>query len=480
MTLATTRAVRQSDVGLRPHDGDDRDGSGAARGASPRGHRRRPGCGGARHDRGAHGRVHWRAGDRAACSDAQAVRTVDRAQPGPCMPHTLHVSAIIAAGGRGARFGGAAPKQLLDTRRPPDPAAQRRGASAQRSLVHERRRGAAARPGRRTAPTTCRRLQAACDRRGRRAPPGFGGERLRRASPHAPTSCVIHDAARPLVSDGAHRAHHRGRAEHGAAIAALPRAATRSSAADADGAIVDDAAACARSTWRRRRRRSARDVLRDALALATTCRRDRRGDARRAGRPSACSSSTATRATSKITTPDDLAMAERLLGDVAAAAALRIGNGYDLHRLVAGRPLDPRRRDDSVRQGAARPLGCRRRLSRGHRRDPRRRGRRRHRPALSRTPTPRGRTPTASTCCAAPRRSSARTGFAIVNVDVVVIAQRPKLAPHVDAMRRNAGAGARHRRRAGQRQGQDQRRRRFDGRRRVDRRSRRGARARDR
>jgi 2-C-methyl-D-erythritol 4-phosphate cytidylyltransferase/2-C-methyl-D-erythritol 2,4-cyclodiphosphate synthase len=39
----------------------------------------------------------------------------------------------------------------------------------------------------------------------------------------------------------------------------------------------------------------------------------------------------------KITTPDDLALAEHLLG--AAPAALRIGNGYDLHRLVPGRPL---------------------------------------------------------------------------------------------------------------------------------------------
>jgi 2-C-methyl-D-erythritol 4-phosphate cytidylyltransferase / 2-C-methyl-D-erythritol 2,4-cyclodiphosphate synthase len=39
----------------------------------------------------------------------------------------------------------------------------------------------------------------------------------------------------------------------------------------------------------------------------------------------------------KITTPDDLAIAESLLR--GSAPALRIGNGYDLHRLVAGRPL---------------------------------------------------------------------------------------------------------------------------------------------
>src|SRR3712207_2891361 len=39
----------------------------------------------------------------------------------------------------------------------------------------------------------------------------------------------------------------------------------------------------------------------------------------------------------KITTPDDHAMAEALLGPTGPA--LRIGNGYDLHRLVPGRPL---------------------------------------------------------------------------------------------------------------------------------------------
>ena len=98
-------------------------------------------------------------------------------------------------------------------------------------------------------------------------------------------------------------------------------------------------------------------------------------------------------------------------------------------------------------------------------------------PAISagifRTPTRRGRTPTASSCCRGPRRSSARAGFAIANVDVVVIAQQPKLVPHVEAMRAQPGARARHRRAAGERQRKDERRRRFDGRRRIDRRARR-------
>src|SRR4030095_14452517 len=41
----------------------------------------------------------------------------------------------------------------------------------------------------------------------------------------------------------------------------------------------------------------------------------------------------------KITTPEDLATAERLLDVKALVPAVRIGNGYDLHRLVEGRPL---------------------------------------------------------------------------------------------------------------------------------------------
>ena len=40
----------------------------------------------------------------------------------------------------------------------------------------------------------------------------------------------------------------------------------------------------------------------------------------------------------KITTPGDLTMAEHLSGLSSGISALRIGNGYDLHRLVLGPP----------------------------------------------------------------------------------------------------------------------------------------------
>ena len=41
----------------------------------------------------------------------------------------------------------------------------------------------------------------------------------------------------------------------------------------------------------------------------------------------------------KITTAADIALAERLTSRSRAAIGIRVGNGYDLHRLVAGRPL---------------------------------------------------------------------------------------------------------------------------------------------
>ena len=84
------------------------------------------------------------------------------------------------------------------------------------------------------------------------------------------------------------------------------------------------------------------------------------------------------------------------------------------------------------------------------------------------TPIRRGRTRRASTCCGARSRWCAR-GLRVVNLDVVVVLERPKIAPFSSDPRRArrvlGGAG-----RSGQRQGQDQRRRRRRRPRRGDRR----------
>ena len=68
-----------------------------------------------------------------------------------------------------------------------------------------------------------------------------------------------------------------------------------------------------------------------------------------------------------------------------------------------------------------------------------------------------------------------RRGFAIVNVDVTVILERPKIAPHVPRDSARPRRRARDRCRAGQRQGQDERRGRCGRPRRSDRRARGGA-----
>ena len=143
----------------------------------------------------------------------------------------------------------------------------------------------------------------------------------------------------------------------------------------------------------------------------------------------------------KITTPADLALAERLLGLTPSpgAAALRIGNGYDLHRLVAGRPL--------VLGGVTIPfdkgllghsdadaichavtdaiLGAAGAGDIG-----------RHFPDTD--PAWKG-----ANSLELLRRAMAivkSCGFGIVNVDVIVIAQKPKLVPYIDAIRSNLAA----------------------------------------
>ena len=139
----------------------------------------------------------------------------------------------------------------------------------------------------------------------------------------------------------------------------------------------------------------------------------------------------------KITTPEDLEMAERLARRRAAVLrSMRIGNGYDLHRLVAGRPLILGGVTDPVRQRAATGhsdadavchaitdaiLGAASAGDIG-----------RHFPDTD----PAWKDANSIELLKQRRRDRhARAGYAVANLDVVVIAQQPKLAPHVDAIR---------------------------------------------
>ena len=127
-------------------------------------------------------------------------------------------------------------------------------------------------------------------------------------------------------------------------------------------------------------------------------------------------------------------MAEHFVGRVSSAPALRIGNGYDLHRLVTGRPLilggvtipfekglDGHSDADVVCHAVTDAiLGAASAGDIG-----------RHFPDTD--PAWKG-----ADSIDLLKRAVAivrEAGYGIANVDVVVIAQRPKLSPHVEAMR---------------------------------------------
>jgi 2-C-methyl-D-erythritol 4-phosphate cytidylyltransferase/2-C-methyl-D-erythritol 2,4-cyclodiphosphate synthase len=137
----------------------------------------------------------------------------------------------------------------------------------------------------------------------------------------------------------------------------------------------------------------------------------------------------------KITTADDLAMAEHLLG-ITQVPAMRIGNGYDLHRLVRGRalilggvtiPFDKgllgHSDGDAVCHAVTDAvLGAAGAGDIG-----------RHFPDTD--PAWKGANSVDLLRRAAQLVQAA--GYAVGNVDVVVIAEQPKLVPFIDAMRAN-------------------------------------------
>jgi len=174
------------------------------------------------------------------------------------------------------------------------------------------------------------------------------------------------------------------------------------------------------------------DVLRAALAVAGDAT-DEAALAERAGHPVRVVEGDVRNL--KVTTPDDLAIAERLLGG-GGPAPVRIGNGYDLHRLVAGRPLilggvtipfDKGLQGHSDADAVCHAvtdaiLGAAGAGDIG-----------RHFPDTD--PAWKG-----ANSIELLRRACGivgAAGYAIVNVDVTVIAQKPKLSPHAPAMQQN-------------------------------------------
>ena len=279
----------------------------------------------------------------------------------------MHVTAIIAAGGRGQRFGGAEPKQLLSVGGRP---ILERSVDAFLAHPDDRRgrRRAAAGAGGRSAGVSARRRPSRCAS----SPAARGGRtrwRTRFARRRAASDViVIHDAARPFASADLIARTIAAAAESGAALAAVPvarhgeAARRRSTAIGRPSARTCRAETLPRETIYLAQTPQAfrRDVLRRRAGArrARRRRRDRRGGAGRARRASG-----AARRRRGVEHQDhDAGGSGDGRGDRrdrdraprrAPARTGRAGTGYDLHRLVDGPAADPRRRDDS-RPSAAR------------------------------------------------------------------------------------------------------------------------------
>jgi 2-C-methyl-D-erythritol 4-phosphate cytidylyltransferase/2-C-methyl-D-erythritol 2,4-cyclodiphosphate synthase len=279
----------------------------------------------------------------------------------------MYVTAIVAAAGRGERFGGALAKQLLTIG---GRAVLERSVSALAShpsidelIVALSADLAADPPGylldvaRAGKPV---RLVAGGPRRQDSVANAF------RAISDRTEMIVIHDAARPLVSGDLISRTIAAAAESGAAVAALqacdtvkvvlppaphePGAAPLGAGAWIRGLIVGSTLPRELVFLAQTPQAFRRDVLRDALALGDTATAtDEASLAERAGHPVRLVEGDV--ANIKITTPEDLEMAEAIVRSAERdgsgtvferqrpAGTGRAGIGYDLHRLVAGRPL---------------------------------------------------------------------------------------------------------------------------------------------
>jgi len=247
---------------------------------------------------------------------------------------SMHVTAIIAAGGAGRRLGAEVPKQLLEI--------------GGQSMLQRSVTAFLAHP--RVTEVIVALPAAITD-----SPPEWlrparvvpGGDTRQASVANAfdvvaghSEIVLVHDAARPFVTAEVISRAIDGAVEHGAAIAAL-----RSS--DTVKRVVDEGAAVIVQTLPREEIYLAqtpqafrRSVLGDAIALGRSgvAGTDEASLAEQAGHPVHIVNGDASNL--KITTAADLATArEREAGVGRRPANARIGVGYDLHRLVEGRPL---------------------------------------------------------------------------------------------------------------------------------------------
>ncbi len=285
----------------------------------------------------------------------------------------MHVTAIIAAGGVGQRFGSAQPKQLLSVGGRPilersviafashpdvtdvivalpqslvdDPPAYLRSAEAFAPRGEAFALRGAGKPFR---------IVAGGDRRQDSVANAFA------ATDASSDIIVIHDAARPFASADLIARTIAAAAESGAAVAAVQSRDTvkeclgqdrRDGQQGRDGRLVKSTLPRETIYLAQTPQAFRRDVLKRALELGARDpfhATDEAALVERAGLPVRLVDGDATNI--KITTPEDLTMAEAIAAAQSAirhpqsamsgpARTGRAGTGYDLHRLVEGRPL---------------------------------------------------------------------------------------------------------------------------------------------
>jgi len=250
----------------------------------------------------------------------------------------MYVTAIIAAGGRGERVGASVPKQLLEIG----------GRAILERSVHAF-----------LSHRDVTDVVVALPQDLLSAPPAYlthaskplrlviGGARRQDsvAAAFALVSkqaevVVIHDAARPFASADLIARTIAAAAESGAALAALEARDTvksvRLASLAQDKQFVDHTVDRRTIFLAQTPQAFRRDVLRDALAI-TSDATDEASLAEQAGHPVRIVAGEASNV--KITTSEDLEIARSLTRSPEAFGGQRAGLGYDLHRLVDGRPL---------------------------------------------------------------------------------------------------------------------------------------------
>ena len=343
---------------------------------------------------------------------------------------TVTVTAIIAAAGRGARMGGDRPKQLLSLG----------GATIlQRSVAAFDRCRRVDEIVLVVPPELAKNTALAATPDGTPLRVVSGGTRRQDsvargfdASSSFSQIIVVHDAARPFCPTELIERTIEAASRHGAAIAALPAQDTVKQRAAGDDRFVG------------------RTLARQCIVLAQTpqaFRREVLAEAVRLGRQGVEATDEAVLAERagyrvaivdgdprniKITTERDLSIAGRLVENTMVTE--RVGFGYDLHRLIEGQPLVlggvriPHDRglaghsdadvvchavaDAILGAAAAGDIG-------------------QHFPDTD----PRWEGASSIELLRAVADVVRSRGFAVANLDVVVVAERPKIGPHADRMR---------------------------------------------